>query len=66
MFEDWKDGKFKIISFYAKRARGLFVRAAAEGNWKNAADLQGFDAEGYEYTPAASTETSLVFRRRQA
>ncbi len=66
VFEDWKDGKFKIISFYAKQARGLFVRAAAEGNWKNAADLQGFDAEGYEYTPAASTETSLVFRRRQA
>ena len=66
VFEDWKDGKFKIISFYAKRARGLFVRAAAEGGWKKAADLQRFDAEGYEYTPAASTETCLVFRRRQA
>lgn len=66
MFEDWKDGKFKIISFYAKRARGLFVRAAAEGNWKTAKDLQQFDAEGYEFTPAASTDTCLVFRRRQA
>ena len=66
VFEDWKDGKFKIISFYAKRARGLYVRAAAEGNWKTAKDLQQFDSEGYEYTPAASTETSLVFRRRQA
>lgn len=66
VFEDWKDGKFKIISFYAKRARGLFVRVAAEGNWKTAKDLQQFDSEGYEYTPAASTETSLVFRRRQA
>ncbi len=65
VFEDWKDGKFKIISFYAKRARGLIVRAAAEGNWKKSADLQGFDAEGYTYTPAVSTETSLVFRRRQ-
>ena len=66
VFEDWKDGKFKIISFYAKRARGLFVRAAAEGGWKTAEDLQKFDAEGYEYTPAASTEQKLVFRRRQA
>lgn len=66
VFEDWKDGKFKIISFYAKRARGLFVRAAAEGHWKNIDDLQQFDAEGYEYTPAASTATCLVFRRRQA
>jgi len=66
VFEDWKDGKFKIISFYAKRARGLFVRAAAEGGWKKTEDLQRFDAEGYEYTPAASTEQKLVFRRRQA
>lgn len=66
VFEDWKDGKFKIISFYAKRARGLFVRAAAEGGWKKTDDLQQFDAEGYEYTPAASTETKFVFRRRQA
>lgn len=66
VFEDWKDGKYKIISFYAKRARGLFVRAAAEGAWKNSSDLQKFDAEGYEYTPAASTDTRLVFRRRQA
>lgn len=66
VFEDWKDGKFKIISFYAKRARGLFVRAAAEGRWKKAADLQQFDAEGYAFTPAASTESCLVFRRRQA
>ena len=66
VFEDWKDDKFKIISFYAKRARGLFVRAAAEGGWKKTEDLLKFDAEGYEYTPAASTETRLVFRRRQA
>ncbi len=66
VFEDWKDGKFKIISFYAKCARGLFVRAAAEGSWKKTDDLLKFDAEGYAYTPAASTETRLVFRRRQA
>lgn len=66
VFEDWKDGKFKIISFYAKRARGLFVRAAAEAGWKKTEDLLKFDVEGYEYTPAASTETRLVFRRRQA
>lgn len=66
VFEDWKDGKFKIISFYAKRARGLFVRAAAEGGWKKVEDLQQFDTEGYAYTPAASSDTCLVFRRRQA
>lgn len=66
VFEDWKDGKFKVISFYAKRARGLFVRAAAEGAWERLEDLQKFDAEGYEYTSGASTESRLVFRRRQA
>ncbi len=63
VFEDFKDGKFKIISFYAKRARGLMVRAAAEGGWKTPADLQRFDAAGYAYVPAASTEDKLVFRR---
>ena len=66
VFEDDKDGKFKIISFYAKRARGLFVRASAEGGWQKPEDLKQFDAEGYEYTPAASTENRLVFRRRQS
>jgi cytoplasmic iron level regulating protein YaaA (DUF328/UPF0246 family) len=66
VFEDFKDGKFKIISFYAKRARGLFVRAAAEGSWKTPADLQRFDAEGYGFVPASSTENKLVFRRRVA
>lgn len=66
VFEDFKDGKFKIISFYAKRARGLMVRAAAEAGWKSAEDLQGFDAEGYAYVPAASSEDKLVFRRRVA
>ena len=66
VFEDFKDGKFKIISFYAKRARGLFVRAAAEANWQTPADLQKFDAEGYGFVPASSTENKLVFRRRVA
>jgi len=66
VFEDFKDGKFKIISFYAKRARGLMVRAAAQGGWKTPADLQRFDVEGYAYVAAASTEDKLVFRRTAA
>ena len=66
VFKDEKNGQFKIISFYAKRARGLMVRAAAEAGWKSAEDLQGFNAEGYAYVPAASSEDKLVFRRRVA
>lgn len=62
-FEDEKDGQYKIISFYAKRARGLMLRWALEQQATQPADLQGFDAEGYAFAPQCSSETLLVFRR---
>ncbi|MDR2165957.1 MAG: peroxide stress protein YaaA [Zoogloeaceae bacterium] len=63
VFEDWKNGKYKIISFYAKRARGLMARYVVEHRVDQPEALRDFDAEGYAYTPAASTETTWVFRR---
>ncbi|MBY0446712.1 MAG: peroxide stress protein YaaA, partial [Burkholderiales bacterium] len=66
VFEDWKNGKYKIISFYAKRARGLMVRWAAEHNITQASDLKTFNAEDYAFDADASNGVSWVFRRQLA
>jgi cytoplasmic iron level regulating protein YaaA (DUF328/UPF0246 family) len=63
VFEDEKNGKFKVVSFYAKRARGLMTRYALETRAETPEILKSFDREGYTYTPAASTATVWVFRR---
>lgn len=65
VFEDWKNGQYKIISFYAKRARGMMVRWAAQHQSAQAEDLKAFDAEGYQYDASASDGLHWVFRRRQ-
>lgn len=65
VFEDWKGGKYKIISFHAKRARGLMARYAIEKKIVTPEKLQAFDVEGYAFAPAASDETRWVFRRKQ-
>jgi len=64
VFEDWKNGKYKIISFFAKRARGMMARYAAEHGITDAEDLKEFDVDGYAFDAAVSTERSWVFRRR--
>ena len=65
VFKDEKNGKYKIISFYAKRARGLMVRYAAEHNITNPEMLKNFDYEGYAYNAAASNESEWVFMRKE-
>ncbi|AKU21346.1 peroxide stress protein YaaA [Massilia sp. NR 4-1] len=65
-FEDWKGGKYKIISFYAKRARGMLARYAAEKNISDPEQLKDFDVDGYAFEPQASGERNWVFRRRLA
>lgn len=64
VFEDYKGGKYKIISFHAKRARGLMVRWAVQHKAKKIADLRKFDLEGYALAESVSTPARLVFRRR--
>lgn len=64
VFEDWKNGKYKIISFFAKRARGLMARYAAEHGVKKPERLKDFDVDGYAFDEAASGERNWVFRRR--
>ena len=66
VFEEFRGDSYKVISFMAKRARGLMVRYAVEHRLVTVKKLQGFDAEGYCFDPAASELDRLVFRRRQA
>lgn len=65
VFKDEKNGKYKIISFYAKRARGLMVRYAAEHNITDPEMLKNFDYEGYSFNAAASNESEWVFMRKE-
>jgi hypothetical protein len=65
VFEDWKDGRYKIISFFAKRARGLMARYAATQQLMNPLELQHFATDGYDFAPEASEPERWVFRRRQ-
>ena len=64
VFEDYKGGAYKVISFHAKRARGLMVRWAVQHKAKKVADLRKFDLEGYALAEQASTPHKLVFRRK--
>lgn len=64
VFEDYKGGKYKVISFNAKRARGLMARWAIVHKAKNPEDLLAFDSEGYAFDSAASEPDRLVFRRK--
>jgi len=65
IFKDEKNGKYKIISFYAKRARGLMVRYAAEHSITEPEILKNFDYEGYSFNEAASNEAEWVFMREE-
>ncbi len=65
VFEDWKTDRYKIISFFAKRARGLMARYAITNRIDDPQALTGFDLDGYKYTGELSTPSRLLFRRRQ-
>ncbi len=64
VFEELRDnGQYKIISFMAKRARGLMARYAAQHRLTLPQQLQGFNLEGYAFDAAVSQVDRLVFRR---
>jgi cytoplasmic iron level regulating protein YaaA (DUF328/UPF0246 family) len=66
VFEDWKDDRYKIISFFAKRARGVMARWCIEERVASVAKLRRFAEQGYALAPEASSNDRLVFRRRLA
>ena len=63
VFQDGKNGAWKVISFHAKRARGLMARYVIMNKITKPQGLQKFDLEGYAFAPDVSTEDKLVFRR---
>jgi len=63
VFQENKAGAYKIVSFMAKRARGLMVRHAAMQRLMYPEELRTFNAEGYAYDATESTPDRLVFRR---
>jgi cytoplasmic iron level regulating protein YaaA (DUF328/UPF0246 family) len=62
-FRDYKDGKLKMISFFAKKARGLMVRYILDTNAETPEDLKGFNYEGYAFDANLSKGNTLVFTR---
>src|SRR5690606_30846881 len=64
-FLEEKDGEVRMISFYAKRARGLMARYAIDNRIDRAADLRGFDRDGYRFVAERSSDAEFVFMRPQ-
>ncbi|MFC3396734.1 peroxide stress protein YaaA [Brenneria rubrifaciens] len=65
VFLDEKNGKFKVISFYAKKARGLMSRFIIQNRLTQPDQLKYFDLEGYFFEEAESSDHELVFKRHQ-
>ena len=64
VFEDFKNTDYKIISFYAKRARGLMARYAIDHQINDPHQLKNFDVEGYRFMPDISDERRWIYRRK--
>lgn len=64
-FKDLKNGQYKIISFYAKKARGLMSRFVIQERIADPEQLKGFDVQGYYYSAKQSRPDHLVFLRDQ-
>ena len=62
-FRELRDGESRIISFFAKKARGLMARWAVDNRVERAEDLKGFNLEGYGFDKAASSESDWIFIR---
>jgi len=66
VFQEYKGGQYKIVSFFAKKARGLMARYAATQRIETPDQLRAFDLEGYAWCASESTQDRLVFRRKVA
>jgi len=63
VFKDCKNGNYKVISFYAKKARGMMARYILDNKIDSVDGLKQFDVAGYYFVPAESTDKDLVFKR---
>jgi cytoplasmic iron level regulating protein YaaA (DUF328/UPF0246 family) len=62
-FKEFKNGKYKVIGFYAKYARGLMTRFIIDTNANTIEDIKGFNLENYRLSEELSTDSKLVFTR---
>lgn len=62
-FKDYKDGKLRMVSFYAKKARGMMVRYIIDKNIRSLNGIKGFDYDGYSFDAKLSKGNTLVFTR---
>lgn len=62
-FKDFKSGQYKIISFYAKKARGMMARYVIKNQLKTIDQVKAFDCEGYYFSEKHSSDQKLVFLR---
>lgn len=65
VFKDCKNGQYKIISFYAKKARGLMARYIMDNKPTDVEQLKGFDTQGYYFSESESSGDTLVFLREE-
>jgi len=63
VFKDYKNGKYKIITFFAKKARGLMTRFIIQNNISKAEDIKAFDLANYFFNPELSKGKDWVFTR---
>ncbi len=64
-FLDEKNSQYKVISFFAKRARGLMVRYILDHGITSSEGLKDFSSAGYRYAPSESSAGQLVFKRKE-
>ena len=64
VFRDYKNGKYKIISFFAKKARGLMSAYIIKNKLKNPEEIKNFNVDGYKFNKSESTEYNWVFQRK--
>jgi len=62
-FKELRNGKYKVISFNAKRARGMMCRYVVKNRLENPEDMKSFDMEDYQFNKEMSTERELMFTR---
>lgn len=63
VFKDFKNGKYKVISFFAKKARGVMAKWIIENKIEQAKELIGFNESGYSYNEIMSSSNEIVFTR---
>ena len=65
VFKDWKNGQYKMISFYAKKARGLMSAWVIKNQVNDLNSLTKFDVDGYQYSSNDSDALNPVYLRKQ-